>query len=120
MTSQESSAKGASILGHPVQRKEDPALVTGERQYYGDLESIDAAHLVFVRSTMAHAAIGKLDITDALEMPGVLAVHTHETLPFEDEPAFPMVPPDMGRPHVDLGDPEGSHWLHSTFDIQNP
>ncbi len=100
MTSQESSAKGASILGHPVQRKEDPALVTGERQYYGDLESIDAAHLVFVRSTMAHAAIGKLDITDALEMPGVLAVHTHETLPFEDEPAFPMVPPDMGRPHL--------------------
>ena len=100
MTSQDGPASGGSILGHPVQRKEDPGLVTGRRQYYGDLESTDAVYLVFVRSTVAHAEITELDIADALEMPGVVAVHTHETLTIDDDPAFPMVPSEMGRPHL--------------------
>ncbi len=65
-----------SILGNAVLRREDPALLVGDEQYVDDLVVEGAAHVHFVRSTIAHAVITELDIDDALGMPGVIGIHT--------------------------------------------
>ena len=44
-----------SILGNSVLRKEDRGLLTGENKFTDDIQSSDQAHIVFVRSTVAHA-----------------------------------------------------------------
>jgi hypothetical protein len=62
-----------SILGNAVRRLEDPALLTGAGKYVDDLVEPNMAHIAFVRSTVAHANIGSVDVTEALSMPGVLA-----------------------------------------------
>ncbi|MGB3735310.1 MAG: xanthine dehydrogenase family protein molybdopterin-binding subunit [Ilumatobacter sp.] len=77
---------GASILGTRVQRKEDPKFLTTGGVYSDDI--VDprlkgAAHAVFVRSMVAHGKIESIDIDAAKDMPGVLAVHTAESLGLE-------------------------------------
>ena len=67
-------------VGRRLDRKEDPRLVTGRGQYIADLVIPGAAHLVFVRSTNAHARIRAIDTRAALAMPGVLAVVTGEQI----------------------------------------
>jgi carbon-monoxide dehydrogenase large subunit len=63
--------------GQAVRRIEDPALLTGQGRYTDDLRPADGLlHLVFVRSTYAHARLLAVDITDALAAPGVVAVFT--------------------------------------------
>jgi carbon-monoxide dehydrogenase large subunit len=63
-----------SILGTRVVRVEDPRFLTGEGTYIGNLVLPGALHLSFVRSTMAHARLLDIDASDALAMPGVVAV----------------------------------------------
>ena len=72
-----------SILGNRVARVEDPALLTRGGRYVADvvdplLES--AAHVVFVRSSVAHGRLVSIETEDAASMPGVIAVLTAETL----------------------------------------
>jgi len=89
-----------SILGNRVLRKEDRGLLVGERRYFADMATPDTAHVVFVRSTIAHADISELDISEALSMPGVLAVHTSATLDIAPEPTMPFLDQVMARPHL--------------------
>ncbi len=90
-----------SILGNRVLRREDPALLRGEARFVGDLQPPDAAHVTYVTSTMAHAAILRIDISDTLSMPGVLAVLTATDLPFNRRPApMPLLNQDMPRPYL--------------------
>src|SRR2546421_249106 len=42
--------------------------------YVDDLELVDAAHVVYVRSPIAHARIASVDVAAAMAAPGVLAV----------------------------------------------
>lgn len=65
-----------SILGNSVARREDAAFLTGGGTYVDNLAPDGAAHLVYVRSIMAHARIESIDVDDALELPGVVAVFT--------------------------------------------
>lgn len=65
-----------SILGTRVVRVEDPRFLTGEGTYIGNLSLPGALHLSFVRSTMAHARLLDIDASEALAMPGVVAVWT--------------------------------------------
>jgi carbon-monoxide dehydrogenase large subunit len=76
--------QSGSILGNSVLRKEDPGLLKGANQYFDDITLPGLAHVVFVRSTVAHARIESIDTTDAETMPGVVAVYTHDTLPMGD------------------------------------
>ena len=62
--------------GQVVRRVEDPALVAGRGRYTDDLAPAGETHLVFVRSTHAHARIVSIDCSAARAMPGVLAVYT--------------------------------------------
>ena len=66
-------------IGHSVQRREDPRLVTGNGRYLDDLGR-DALAAAFVRSPHAHATITGIDITDAWEVDGVEAIYTFEDL----------------------------------------
>ncbi len=89
---------GGSILGNPVQRFEDPRILRGEAKYFDDLVPSGTAHLVFVRSTIAHARVTGIDTTEAESMPGVLAVHSHETMDLAPVQGFIMLPPAFNRP----------------------
>ena len=57
------------------------ALVRGVARFTGDLPIADVAELVFVRSPYAHARIVSIDVTAALQSPGVLAVLTARDMP---------------------------------------
>lgn len=70
----------ASILGNRVLRREDPKLLTVGGTYVDDLALEGAAHVVFVRSTVASARLVGLDASVAAAMPGVLAVVTADDL----------------------------------------
>ncbi len=95
-------AASGSILGNPVQRKEDPGLLTGANHYVDDLD-VDAARVAFVRSPEAHAEIVSIDTSEAASMPGVVAVYTSENLPMDAFQGFPMMPPDFNRPPLAAG-----------------
>ena len=68
------------LVGQPLRRKEDPKLLTGEGKYTDDLVVPGALWMSVVRSPYAHATIKSIDVTQALAMPGVVAVYTGEDL----------------------------------------
>ena len=63
-------------FGQPVLRKEDPRLITGAGCYGDDVNLPGQAYAAVVRSPHAHARIRHIDPTDALAIPGVIAVLT--------------------------------------------
>lgn len=68
-----------SVMGTRVQRREDPLFLTGGARYTADLQEpllAGAVHVQFIRSTIAHARITELDVAEAREAPGVVAVFT--------------------------------------------
>ncbi|MGH9049213.1 MAG: xanthine dehydrogenase family protein molybdopterin-binding subunit [Acidimicrobiia bacterium] len=87
-----------SILGNAVRRTEDPRILSGEARYFDDLEITGLLHLVFVRSTIAHARIESVDTSEAATMPGVVAVYAAGDLGLAPVQAFAMVPPALARP----------------------
>ncbi len=87
-----------SILGNSVLRREDPRILRGDAEYFDDLDVDGLVHVVFVRSTIAHATITELDVSDAENMPGVLAVYTAQNLPLDPVQGFVMLPPIFSRP----------------------
>ena len=93
-------ATAGSILGNPVVRLEDPALLTGQARYLDDLESPGAAHIVFVRSSIAHGTVGAVDVEAAARMPGVLAVYhaAGNDLGLASFQSFAMLPAAFNRP----------------------
>ena len=86
-----------SILGNRVLRKEDPKFLTTGGQYVEDLLDepllAGALHVTFVRSSVAHGIITNIDVSGALEVPGVVAVYTAADLGLEPVPSDfnPMV-----------------------------
>ena len=67
-------------VGGGVPRKEDPALVTGEAKWTDNIKLPDMVYVAFLRSPLAHAKITHLDVSAALEQPGVVAAFTGEDL----------------------------------------
>lgn len=92
-----------SILGNRVVRREDPAFLTGTATYVEDLGLEGVAHLVYVRSTVANGTITEVDVSEALDAPGVLGVFTGADVAAEMGTApniFPMFPEELRRPFV--------------------
>ncbi|MGF1471298.1 MAG: xanthine dehydrogenase family protein molybdopterin-binding subunit [Rubrobacteraceae bacterium] len=75
-------------VGGGVLRKEDPALVTGWAHWTDNIKMAGMLHAAVLRSPFAHARITNLDVSGALERPGVVAAYTAEDL--QDEWAAPM------------------------------
>ena len=95
-------AAQGSILGNAVTRKEDPGLLTGSNDYVDDLD-IESAQIVFVRSTMAHASLLEVDTSEAVNMPGVLAVYTSDNLSMDAINQSEFMDPSMNRPPLAVG-----------------
>jgi carbon-monoxide dehydrogenase large subunit len=87
-----------SILGTAVRRVEDPELLTGRGTFVDNLPIGGVLHLVFVRSSVAHARVASIDTAEAERMPGVVAVFTAATLPMEPHFGFAVLNPAAGRP----------------------
>jgi aerobic carbon-monoxide dehydrogenase large subunit len=99
MTAVEEQA--TKVIGTPLLRREDPALLTGEAKFANDLNIPGALHLAVVRSPYAHARITSVDVSEARNQPGVVAAYSGEDL--QSAWAAPMpcawpVTPDMKNP----------------------
>ncbi|MCP3987897.1 MAG: xanthine dehydrogenase family protein molybdopterin-binding subunit [Actinomycetia bacterium] len=65
------------LTGQPIRRLEDERLVTGRATFVADLDDprlVDRAHVVFVRSPLAHAEITGVDLDRARTAAGSLGV----------------------------------------------
>jgi CO/xanthine dehydrogenase Mo-binding subunit len=87
-----------SMFGAPVARREDPRLVTGNGRFLDDLGH-DALAAAFVRSPHAHARIVDIDVTDALEVDGLVGIWTHEDLPGRVGEPLPLLIPHPTLTH---------------------
>ena len=94
-----------SILGNRVLRKEDPKFLTSGGKYIEDLNDeplfAGALHVTYVRSTVAHAKILKIDLSECRSAPGVVAVYTAQDLGLEEEAA--TFNPMAKRAHLAIG-----------------
>jgi carbon-monoxide dehydrogenase large subunit len=88
-----------SVLGHAVLRTEDPAVLTGTARYTDDIPVEGLTHLVFVRSTIAHARIVGIDTSEAVTMPGVLGVFSAVDLDLRDNRPV-MAADEFARPSL--------------------
>ena len=67
-------------MGHRMKRKEDPRFIQGRGTYVDDVKLPGMLYMDIVRSPYAHAKILKIDTSEALKIPGVVAVITGEDL----------------------------------------
>lgn len=68
-------------LGAPVTRVDGRLKVTGGARYAAEHDAPGLAQGCVVSSTIAHGTITAIDASEALALPGVLAVFTHENRP---------------------------------------
>src|SRR5690349_8914534 len=86
------------MFGAPIRRREDPRLVTGGGSYLDDLGR-GALAAAFVRSPHAHAKVVDIDVTDALDVDGLIAIYTHEDLPGRVGEPLPLLIPHPTLTH---------------------
>lgn len=76
-------------IGESLKRKEDARLITGSGSYVDDADFKRLAHASILRSPYAHALIRRIDISKALELPGVIDIVTGEDVKATTKP-FPQ------------------------------
>jgi carbon-monoxide dehydrogenase large subunit len=81
------------FFGAPVRRNEDRKLLTGQALFIDDVELPEMLHTAFLRSQVAHARISRIDVSKALQRPGVVAVYTANDLGAYWQPGPLLVPP---------------------------
>lgn len=89
-----------SLMGTRVVRFEDQKLITAGGTYVDDLRvpALDgAAHVMFLRSPIAHARIASIDTSAALAAPGVLGVFTSADLELAPLPEGPVAEPFLAE-----------------------
>ncbi|MFB6361822.1 MAG: xanthine dehydrogenase family protein molybdopterin-binding subunit [Halobacteriales archaeon] len=74
------------LVGRALQRREDPALLTGRVEYTDDVTVDGLAHVALLRSQYGHARIEDIDPTGALALDGVQAVFTGGDIAASDSP----------------------------------
>jgi carbon-monoxide dehydrogenase large subunit len=88
-------------VGRAMRRKEDPRLITGQGRYVEDISLPGMLWASFVRSPEAHAKIVSIDVSAALERPGIHAVYT-------------------GADQGDMAGPLPMAWVPPGIEIKNP
>lgn len=99
-----------TMIGRRVERREDERLLTGHGGYLDDLDLPDALAAAFLRSPHAHAKILSFDATEALALPGVIAVYSGADLMEIQKPLAPKVQHPKLRDYPRL--PMPPHELH--------
>ncbi|MCE3550548.1 xanthine dehydrogenase family protein molybdopterin-binding subunit [Pseudonocardia sp. RS11V-5] len=92
-----------SILGTRVVRTEDPVFLTRGATYTDDLTDerlTGALHVTLVRSPLAHATINSIDVEEARNAPGVVAVFTGADCDIAPALLFPAANKKMLRPFL--------------------
>jgi carbon-monoxide dehydrogenase large subunit len=87
-------------IGQPVRRVEDQRFLTGRSRYVDDIQLPQMLHGAVVMSPHAHARIRSIDISKAIDTPGVHLVLTGEDAKKEGLGGIPplFMPEDMGGP----------------------
>jgi len=67
-------------FGERIKRNEDPRLLTGQGLYVDDVDLPNMLHTAFLRSPYAHARIKSIDVSQALQRQGVVAIYTANDL----------------------------------------
>src|SRR5215469_4117006 len=102
------------VIGKRMPRKEDARLLTGRGTFVDDVVLPGMLHVAFVRSPVARGRIRSLDVSNACDLPGVLAVLTAKDvdhlnvklLSFFFVPAMSVPVPLLARETVAyVGDP---------------
>ena len=70
------AGRPAGGVGQSVRRREDARFLVGAGRYVDDHVIPGALHARFVRSSYAHAVIRRVDVAEALRLPGVVAAYT--------------------------------------------
>ena len=70
------SVQDGTGIGASVRRREDLRFITGRGRYTDDINEPGQVYAHFLRSPYAHARISAVDASDALAVPGVIAVFT--------------------------------------------
>ncbi|MCW2713389.1 MAG: carbon monoxide dehydrogenase, partial [Frankiales bacterium] len=95
-----SSPYAGGELGRGRRRKEDAKLVTGQTNWTDNITLPGMLHMTVLRSPMAHAKILSVDVSGALQVPGVIAAFSGADLA-DVQGALPCawpVTPDMVHP----------------------
>lgn len=82
-------------VGQPIDRLEDPALLTGRTEFIDDVVLPRMLHCAILRSPHAHAKIVAIDTSEAAQLPGVFAIVTGEDAKAWSNPTM-TVPPGWG------------------------
>ena len=84
------SGVAARFVGQRMPRTEDQRMITGHGRYIDDLDRPGMVHAAFVRSQVGAGRIIGLDVTEARQAPGVIAVLTAaEVNPIVKVPSAP-------------------------------
>ncbi len=86
------------VFGKRIARLEDSRLLTGQAQFIDDIEIPGMLHAAFLRSDYAHARIKSIDISAAMQRPGVVAVYTAKDFGDFWKPGPLQVPPPSAIP----------------------
>lgn len=89
----EENATERGYAGTSVPRKEDNRLVQGEGTFFDDMKRHNMGYAHFVRSPYAHARIKSVDVSAALELPGVFGTLTGDEVAILTEPFFQLSTP---------------------------
>ena len=84
------------FIGQNVPRKEDRRLVEGAGVFVDDVKRHGMAYVHFVRSPYAHAAISRIDVSEATELEGVYGTLIGEEVAAETDAFFQIAPPPGG------------------------
>ena len=80
-------------IGQSIPRKEDKRLVQGEGVFFDDVKRHNMGYVHFVRSPYAHAKLRSVDVSKALEHPGVLGTLTGDEVALLTDPFFQISSP---------------------------
>src|ERR1700730_15941384 len=80
-------------FGEPIKRNEDRRLLTGQALFIDDVELPGMLHAAFLRSQVAHGRVLKIDVSRALQRPGVVAAYIADDLGDYWKPGPLLVPP---------------------------
>ncbi|HEC83196.1 MAG TPA: aldehyde oxidase, partial [Firmicutes bacterium] len=69
------------VVSKPIRKIDGEAIVRGAPHYTMDMVPPDALYAKILRSPHAHARIKHIDKSEALKVPGVYLVLTHEDVP---------------------------------------
>ncbi|MDC0971484.1 xanthine dehydrogenase family protein molybdopterin-binding subunit, partial [Alphaproteobacteria bacterium] len=78
--------KPRDYIGKSIPRSDAARLLRGQGRYVDDMQLPRMVHAVFLRSPYAHAKINSIDVSEATQAPGVIAVYTGKDIAKHVEP----------------------------------